>query len=899
MTLSRATRRTALRRSKLAFVPLVEWLEARLALAAIANAGLDQDVDRGSLVSLSGLGSSGTGALTYTWKQISGPDVTGGTGTLAGSAPSFTAPSRVSTIAFDLVVADADGPGAVDRVVVAVLESHSHALFVSPLGADNNVGTRAAPLLHLQDAIDKASAASDDLYIAAGVYSESPSLASGVSLYGGFDASSWLRDPTANVTTIAGSAAPIAGQNLGVRGSDVQDVVLDGLTINSADGGAPGANSIAVYLSGGSNIELSGNIIQAGNGAAGTSGSDGTAASSAAASAGSDGQVGCSGCSAGGFGASQTSGTEFGGKGGDGGFGDAAGASGSAGSGGAAGGSGGSSSGVAFVRSSNGKAGAAGADGALGTDGASGQGGTVAGGNWVTSSGSNGGQGSNGKGGGGGGGGGGGSCNTGVGCFANADKGGGGGGGGAGGLGGNAGGGATGGGASFGVMLVGVGSISLHDNTISAGNGGDGGSGGAGAAGQTGGAGGHGGSGQDDSGSGGNGGKGGDGNRGGSGGGGAGGPSYGVYVSATLPAAVNNLVTAGIGGRGGGSLGNAGAAGAAGSSNISIASPHNIAILSTPGLAENQPAGTTIGNLSTLNSTAGGPFSYALVAGIGDDDNPSFAISGNQLVASRPFDFETKSVYSVRILSTDAGNVTVGKVFEIAVTDINDAPTCTIGPSQSATDESGPQTVIGWVRNCLAEPPANAGQKISVALGIDRPELFLAPPAIDGSGNLTYTPAANARGTAIVTVQITDDGGTADGGVNASPPQPFSFAIAKLHPWQNAAWHLDVTGDRSAVAGDALEIINRINAFGSGKLPVRPAIVAPYFDTNGDDSVAPNDVIEIINAINSGLNRSAPAAEGEGQLLAESATPPSLEELIALLSFDVGGLGMPARRIRL
>src|SRR5436190_14063249 len=139
--------RKARHRQKPTYRPCLEWLEARLALTAIADAGVDQDVDRGSLVTLDGflsksqfLRPDGLPAErpvdSYTWTQKSGPDVTGGTGTFSGPAPQFTAPARVTTLEFDLIVFDSDGPGAPDRVVVSILEDHAHALFVSPLGSD-------------------------------------------------------------------------------------------------------------------------------------------------------------------------------------------------------------------------------------------------------------------------------------------------------------------------------------------------------------------------------------------------------------------------------------------------------------------------------------------------------------------------------------------------------------------------------------------------------------------------------------------------------------------------------------------------------------------------------------------------------------------------------------------
>jgi len=52
--------------------------------------------------------------------------------------------------------------------------------------------------------------------------------------------------------------------------------------------------------------------------------------------------------------------------------------------------------------------------------------------------------------------------------------------------------------------------------------------------------------------------------------------------------------------------------------------------------------------------------------------------------------------------------------------------------------------------------------------------LFFIQPKIDGSGNLTYTPAANRSGTATVTVRAHDNGGTTNpGDIDTSAAQTF------------------------------------------------------------------------------------------------------------------------------
>ena len=54
-------------------------------------------------------------------------------------------------------------------------------------------------------------------------------------------------------------------------------------------------------------------------------------------------------------------------------------------------------------------------------------------------------------------------------------------------------------------------------------------------------------------------------------------------------------------------------------------------------------------------------------------------------------------------------------------------------------------------------------------------------PTIDPSGNLTYTLADNANGSATVTVQIHDNGGTANGGADTSAAQTFTITAGPVN----------------------------------------------------------------------------------------------------------------------
>ncbi|MFO1351421.1 MAG: Ig-like domain-containing protein [Gammaproteobacteria bacterium] len=58
--------------------------------------------------------------------------------------------------------------------------------------------------------------------------------------------------------------------------------------------------------------------------------------------------------------------------------------------------------------------------------------------------------------------------------------------------------------------------------------------------------------------------------------------------------------------------------------------------------------------------------------------------------------------------------------------------------------------------------------------------MFTVQPAVSPTGTLSYTPAANANGTATISLVINDSGGTANGGVDTSPAQSFTITVNPL-----------------------------------------------------------------------------------------------------------------------
>lgn len=116
--------------------------------------------------------------------------------------------------------------------------------------------------------------------------------------------------------------------------------------------------------------------------------------------------------------------------------------------------------------------------------------------------------------------------------------------------------------------------------------------------------------------------------------------------------------------------------------------------LSNNSLFENNSISTLIGTLSS-SDPEGGSFTYSLVAGAGDDDNASFSIIGNNLVAAEVFDKETKDTYQVRIETEDDSGLTYAESFSISVDNVNEAPDSIILSANTVNENTVIYTEIG------------------------------------------------------------------------------------------------------------------------------------------------------------------------------------------------------------
>jgi VCBS repeat-containing protein len=115
------------------------------------------------------------------------------------------------------------------------------------------------------------------------------------------------------------------------------------------------------------------------------------------------------------------------------------------------------------------------------------------------------------------------------------------------------------------------------------------------------------------------------------------------------------------------------------------------------------------------------------------------------------------------------------------VTAVNDAPSFTKGANQTVLEDAGVQSVANWATNVSAGAANESGQALNFIVTNSNNLLFAVQPAIAANGTLSYTPAANVNGSATVTVQMRDDGGTANGGVDTSPAQTFTINVTAVN----------------------------------------------------------------------------------------------------------------------
>ncbi|WP_299223796.1 Ig-like domain-containing protein [uncultured Aquimarina sp.] len=208
-------------------------------------------------------------------------------------------------------------------------------------------------------------------------------------------------------------------------------------------------------------------------------------------------------------------------------------------------------------------------------------------------------------------------------------------------------------------------------------------------------------------------------------------------------------------------------------------------------ILEDSGAQTVNGFASAIDDGDGN--TQTLTFNITNDNNALFSsqptineITGN-LTYTPAADVSGSTIVTVN-LSDDGGTANGGtdtssdQTFMITINEVNDAPSFSIpaSPDQTILEDSGAQTVNGFA-SAIDDGDGNT-QTLTFNVTNDNNALFSSQPTINEiTGNLTYTAAANAIGMTTVTVNLSDNGGTANGGADTSADQTFMITINEVN----------------------------------------------------------------------------------------------------------------------
>jgi CSLREA domain-containing protein len=195
--------------------------------------------------------------------------------------------------------------------------------------------------------------------------------------------------------------------------------------------------------------------------------------------------------------------------------------------------------------------------------------------------------------------------------------------------------------------------------------------------------------------------------------------------------------------------------------------PEDTALTVTFGLGDNGPAVTSV--TASSNNQVVVPDANLVLSGTGAARSLLITPVANQ-----------SGLAMITITVNLSGGGTLIDTFTLTVLPVNDRPTFSVSSAPAVLEDAGAQTV-NLITNINPGPLEQAQTLTFNVTNNNNPGLFSVAPAVSSSGTLTYTPAPNVFGSAIVTVVATDDGGTANGGINTSTEANFTITVTPVN----------------------------------------------------------------------------------------------------------------------
>lgn len=125
--------------------------------------------------------------------------------------------------------------------------------------------------------------------------------------------------------------------------------------------------------------------------------------------------------------------------------------------------------------------------------------------------------------------------------------------------------------------------------------------------------------------------------------------------------------------------------------------------ISSNTIDENKVIGTVVGNITVIDQDINDVSTITIVPDFGDAT--AFTVDGNSLKSAAIFDFETKNSYSIKLKATDKTGLSIEKIFNIGINNVNDAPTDIFLLNNTITEFSPVSTKIS---DLVAIDPENS-----------------------------------------------------------------------------------------------------------------------------------------------------------------------------------------------
>ncbi|RMZ49500.1 hypothetical protein EB821_01880, partial [Candidatus Marinimicrobia bacterium PRS2] len=186
----------------------------------------------------------------------------------------------------------------------------------------------------------------------------------------------------------------------------------------------------------------------------------------------------------------------------------------------------------------------------------------------------------------------------------------------------------------------------------------------------------------------------------------------------------------------------------------------------------------------------------------------------------------------------------------VTVNPVNDEPSFEYTNVVAVNEDSGLYEA-SWAFN-ISVGPDNESDQIPTfeIISNDHESYFSIQPSISELGVLTFTPADNQHGEAIITVRLTDNGGTENGGVNTYDDQTFTI---KLNPIADTPNITDAETDEDIMSSSGLVITrNAVDSEEVTHFKITGITNGTLYQNNGSTSIANNEFITFTEG-NTGL----------------------------------------------